>query len=103
MFTEKKELATRGPVSQEPPRAAPKGLLVGRKVCQFDDSPQYAGYDEVSIYPAFRGGERCWLVRRAWCPDVGYIAEGINEEIVSLEEGIELVVKSGCIEHLFEI
>jgi|Deesub1362A_J573_1020465.scaffolds.fasta_scaffold47014_1 hypothetical protein len=100
-YTEKKTLATRGPVDPGPPAPVDGTLLVGEPIAKWEDGHRETGHDVVRLMPAFHNGARVWLIRRAWCPAHGYCAAGTEEQILSFKEGVRLLLERGAFNHLF--
>jgi len=97
-YAQIRTLRTRGPVEQEPDREVDGLLLVGdRAALAFEDRHSAAGCDAVTIYPAFTGAEpfQCWLVHRRWHAAHGYSASGVQEQVISFTEGVQIFLERG--------
>lgn len=93
-YTEWRSLQTRDAVNPGPNQEVEESLLVATQhVLSFYANQRSYGEDEVSIFPAFHKGERCWVRREVWCPAWGYSASGTQETILSFEEGVKLFIQ----------
>lgn len=102
-FTLKTSLNDRGPIDSLPDRPVGKHtLLVAEKVATFATSFDRAGHDMTTLMPAVHDGMHCFLRKDVWVPAHGYSAEGACEEIISIEEGVRLMMEHGCLAHLWE-
>ncbi len=94
-YIEYAELECRGPVDPAPSREV-SGLLVGTEpVLKYYGNQSSYGEDYIKVFPAFYAGKRAWLRRLTWCPVYGYNASGVEEEIISFEEGVKLFLERG--------
>jgi len=104
-FSEKFELKCRGAVEQAEPRGVEGTLLVGdTAIGRWEDhgrASQY-GYDDIAIFPAFFKGEKCFFLKKEWVPAPGYTACGIEESVVSLEDGIHMLIERGIYDGYFK-
>lgn len=101
-YEEKRTLLCRGAVDQLPEEKVNGILLVGKTICQYESNHSHYGNDVTSLAPAFQNGDRGFLIKNSWCPAPGYCAEGTEEHFISLQEGIEILIKIGAYEHLFK-
>ena len=101
-FFEKTTLAQRGAVDPAPNEYV-NGLLVDDSpIGRWEEGQSQYGSDAVRIYPAHHCGEKCFLLQKIWCPENGYCASGTEEEIISFEEGVKLLLAHGAYEHMWE-
>ncbi|GHP00707.1 hypothetical protein KSF_107540 [Reticulibacter mediterranei] len=92
-------LQTRGAVDPGHDEAVEGSLLVGEaSVLQFTANQSTYGEDTVFIFPAFHKGERCWVKREEWSAAYGYSAAGIQETVISFEEGVKLFLERSVFE-----
>ena len=95
-FVEVFTLNVRGPVSQAEDVEVEGTLLVAEKgvanwTCERSDH----GCDDVALFPAYHNGERGFLLRRTWNSGPGYSAYGVQDYLISLEEGIKRACEHG--------
>ena len=100
-YKEQKTLRQRGAVDPLPAKAVEGTLLVGSSIHRWEENHCQYGCDDVTIAPALYNGNRSWLLSRDWCPARGYSASGEEEEILTFERGVELLLSLGAFEHLF--
>jgi hypothetical protein len=55
----------------------------------------------VDIYPAIYQGVRAWLRADTWCAESGYSAEGLQETILSFEDGVKFLLEHEAFDHLW--
>ena len=95
-YTEKKTLACRGAVNQEPDEDVDGILMVGDKVISLEPSSHSRfGHDSNRIRPAIHNGKRVWLKLSVWSPSRGYCAEGTTENIITFEDGVKVLIENG--------
>ena len=95
-FVEKRFLRKRYAVESAPSVPVHGTLLVStRPVLTFIDNETQFGEDYIDIFAAFHNGSRCWLRRATWSPAPRYSGEGVEEEILSFEEGVRLFLEHG--------
>jgi hypothetical protein len=76
-------------------------LLVGEIVLQYEDKHFGEGCEYIRISPAFKDGQRCFFKTSEWWPGQGYCAEGIQDTILTYEDGLDILVQKGMFEGLF--
>lgn len=81
-----------------------KSLLVGENVIHSYAADQCSyGENFCSIFPAYYGGEKAFLVKKTWCSATGYSCSGLKSEtILCFKDGVSLLLKEGAYKHLFE-
>jgi len=95
MYIEWKRLQTRGAVEPGPDETVEGSLLVGDRICSWEDNYSSYGCDWSQLYPAFFKGERCWVRRNVRCPALGYSASGCEEIVLSFQKGVEILIEQG--------
>lgn len=91
-YVEKKTLENRWSSSDED--EAPENFVVAtKKLLSYFDGFQTSGCDNNHLYCAIENGKKVFLERSVWCASGNYSAEGTSERIVSLEKGIEIIMK----------
>ena len=89
-------LRTRSPIEQLPDREVDGVLLVGQQpAIEFEDRHSDAGWDAVALYPAFSDGAQCWLELRRLYAAHGYSASGVQERVMSFEDGVQIFLERG--------
>lgn len=95
-YIEWETLASRGAVDQGPDIEVQGLLLVSeQRALKFDTPGGQFGYDAVELFAAVHDGKRAWVRRDTWCPNHGYSASGVSEEILSFEDGVKLFLERG--------
>ena len=95
-FVEVRTLAQRGAVNSLPPIEVEGNLLVAEfPIADWEEGHSQYGHDQARIFPAWYNGERAWLVRKDWIAAFGYCAEGTEEQILSFEKGVFLIMSLG--------
>lgn len=98
-YIEIESLQNRGAVDPGPDTEVAGSLLVGeQRALQFETAESQYGNDYVEIFPAFHDGQRAWLRRDTWRPAHGYSASGIQEKILSFEDGVKFFLERGVFE-----
>lgn len=98
-YAEWRALQSRVAVDPGPDEAVEGSLLVGTEpAMEFVDNQSSYGCDNVSIFPAFHNGARCWVRREDWEPAFGHSASGTQEFILSFEDGVKLFLEHGMFE-----
>lgn len=89
-------LKTRGPVEGGPDREVDGILLSAEEpALTFTAGHRDSGHDQVDIWPAFHDGKQVWIESRRWVAAHGYSAWGTSSRLLSLEEGIGIMVDRG--------
>jgi hypothetical protein len=99
-FQEKCSLQKRGAVDPLPSEEV-EGLLVGNEIAFWRGAESSYGSDAVRIFPAIYRGEKAFIIQRTWCAAMGYCASGTEEDILSFEEGVDLLLKHGAYSHMW--
>ena len=98
LYIEHTVILNRGAVDDAAPSDIEGTLLVGTEpVLTYEINSSY-GYDIISIYPAVRDGIRSFLKRAIWQPAYGYSAQGTQDEILNIDEGVRLFLEQGVFE-----
>ncbi len=101
-FIEITSLRNCGPIDQEPDSETDGSLLVGEeRVGTYLDRVSSCGHDFVEVFPAYHRGEKAWLLTATWEAAQGYSASGIQDTVVSFEEGCRLLLTHGAFTHLW--
>lgn len=92
----KTRMRNRGPVDPLPSEPVDGVLLVGVETVEFETHTiPRVGCDVTSFAPALHNGQHCWLRTDHWDPAPGYTASGIQDSLVTAQEGREIVTKAG--------
>ena len=94
-YYEKTYLQTRGPNEALPHQEVNRFLVGNTSVAHFVGKRSSYGHDICHLYPAWVGGERGWLLERAWSAAYGYCATGTEETLLSFREGVEIMISEG--------
>lgn len=78
-------------------------LLVGEHyIARWCDGESEYGYNRNFLYPAYIRGEKGFLKKSEWMASGPYCASGGSQEVVSLEDGIKLLIEKGIYEVFFQ-
>jgi len=77
-------------------------LVSDTVICEWDSDDSEYGYQANAIYPAYWDGKKSWLHTTSWIPGSGYCADGGGDNILSWEDGVDLLLRRGAYEQAFE-
>ena len=100
-FFERTTLKKRGAVEPAPDEYVDGLLVDDAPTGRWEEGETQYGSDAVRVYPAYHCGKKCFLVERVWSPAMGYCASGTEEEIVSFDEGVKMLLVHGAYENMW--
>lgn len=99
-FFERTTLKRRSAVDPAPDEYI-NGLLVDDEpIGRWEEGQCQYGSDAVRVYPAYHCGKKVFLLERVWCPSMGYCVSGTEEEIISFEDGVKMLLAHGAYENM---
>jgi hypothetical protein len=77
------------------------GLLIGKKaIAEYYNKIDYGTWCN-KLYPAWFEGKKCWMESSQWEPSFGYCADRRNQRILKFDDGVKILMREGCFEHLW--
>ena len=94
-FIEQNTLKTRSGVSSEPDVEIKTFQRSETSVLRWESGHNVAGYDCNNLFPAWVKGKRAFLLRRVWRALSPYNADGTQEDLLTFEQGVKILIEQG--------